>query len=354
MWGSGRLLLWTIAGGKEPEVVRLLVPGLRALITGGAGLIGSTLAETLVREGAERVVILDNFSRGTWANLEAIKDHPLVEIIEGDIRDLDVVRSATHGVDAVFHQAAIRTTRCAEAPREAVEVLIVGTLNVLEAAAHAGVQKIIAASSASVYGDPSYIPMDEVHPFNNRTLYGACKIANEQMYRAFFDMYGLGWVALRYFNVYGPRMDIVGVYTEVIIKWLDRLDAGEPPIIYGDGEQTLDFIFVDDVVRANLLALECPATNTVFNVGTGAGVSVRELAELLLEIMDSSNLRPYFKAGSHVGEARHRVADMRLAKEQLGFEARVGLREGLERLIAWRFEQKARAPQKVPTEKEGS
>lgn len=327
---------------NKPESVTLPVPGLRALITGGAGLVGSTLAETLVREGASRVVILDDFSRGTRANLASIKDDPAVEVIEGDIRDPETVRSATQGVDAVFHQAAIRITRCAEAPREAVEVLIDGTLNVLEASVEAGVKKLIAASSASVYGDPSYVPMDEGHPFNNRTLYGACKIANEHMYRAFFDMYGLDWVALRYFNVYGPRMDIFGVYTEVMVKWLDRLDAGEPPVIFGDGEQTMDFVFVDDVVRANILSLERPVSNTVFNVGAGREVSVRELAEILLELTDYRDIEPSFQPGSHVGEARRRVADTRYAKEQLGFEARIGLSEGLRRLIAWRTEEKAR------------
>ncbi len=329
--------------GKDRQTAALPVQGLNALITGGAGLVGSTLAETLVREGAERVVILDDFSRGTRANLTSIKDDPAVEVIKGDIRDFKTVRSATQGVDAVFHQAAIRITRCAEAPREAVEVLIDGTLNVLEAAVEAGVKKLVAASSASVYGDPSCVPMDEAHPFNNRTLYGACKIANEQMYRAFFDMYGLDWVALRYFNVYGPRMDIFGVYTEVMVKWLDMLDAGEPLVIFGDGEQTFDFVFIDDVVRANLLSLERPVTNTVFNVGTGREVSVRELAGIILELTDSRDIEPSFQPGSHVGEARRRVADTRFAKEQLGFEARISLREGLERLIAWRAEEKVRA-----------
>ena len=184
-------------------------------------------------------------------------------IIEGDIRDADAVDSAVDGVDYVFHQAALRITRCAEAPREAVQVLIDGTSNVLESAVRHKVKKVVAASSASVYGDPSYLPMDENHPFNNRTLYGAGKIANEQMLRAYYEMFKLPYVAFRYFNIYGPRMDIDGVYTEVLIRWMDAIDAGQSPKIFGDGSQSMDFVYVEDVARANVAGLVADVTDEV-------------------------------------------------------------------------------------------
>ena len=176
------------------------IAGKRFLITGGAGFVGSTIADQLLAAGAAEIRIIDNFVRGSWANVKLALATNRVKVIEGDIRDADLVDSLTDGVDYVYHQAALRITRCAEAPREAVEVLMTGTLNVLDAAVRHKVKKIVAASSASVYGEPSYLPMDEAHPFNNRTLYGAGKIANEQMLRALYTTYGLPYVALRYFK----------------------------------------------------------------------------------------------------------------------------------------------------------
>ena len=191
-------------------------------------------------------------------------------MVDGDICDRELVDELTAGMDFIFHKAALRITRCAEAPREAIDVLINGTLNVMESAVRHKVKKIVAASSASVYGDPSYLPMDEAHPFNNRTLYGAGKIAGEQMLRAYYTTYGLPYVAFRYFNVYGPRMDITGVYTEVLVRWLDAIEANQPPLIFGDGKQSMDFVFVGDVARANILAAQSDVTDEVFNVGTGS------------------------------------------------------------------------------------
>src|SRR5262249_55425720 len=193
---------------------------------------------------------------GSWRNLEEALRHPGVKVIDGDIRDAALVRQLSEGVDYVFHQAALRITRCAEAPREAVEVLIDGTLNVLEAAVAHKVTKVIAASSASVYGEPSYLPIDEGHPVNNRTMYGARKIASEQMLRALHEPSRLPYIAFRPFNIYGPRMDMTGVYTEVLVRWLDAIDAGTPPLIFGDGSQSMDFVYVEDVARANLLAAQ--------------------------------------------------------------------------------------------------
>src|SRR3974390_1015971 len=220
--------------------------GSCCLVTGGAGFIGSTIVDQLLAAGASEVRVIDNFVRGSWDNLAWAIEHGGVKIMEGAILHRALVKRTVQGVDYIFHQAALRITRCAEAPREAIEVLIDGTFNVLEAAIEHNVRKGMAASSASVYGEPSYLPIDESHPFNNRTMYGAGKIAAEQMLRALHDTSGLQYIALRPFNVYGPRMDLDGVYTEVLIRWLDAIEAGKPPLIFGDGEQSMDFVFVED------------------------------------------------------------------------------------------------------------
>jgi UDP-glucose 4-epimerase len=240
----------------------------------------------------------------------------------------------------VFHQAALRITRCAEAPREAVDVLINGTLNVLESAVRHKVKKVVAASSASVYGNPSCLPMDESHPFNNRTIYGAGKIACEQMLRAYYTMYGLPYVAFRYFNAYGPRMDIVGVYTEVLIRWLDAIEANQPPLIFGDGTQSMDFVFVGDVARANVLAAQSDVTDEVFNVGTGTQTSLSELCDLLLQLTDSS-LRPERREARQVANVQARRAGVEKAAKLLDFRANVSLQEGLRELIRWRHSIRA-------------
>ena len=240
----------------------------------------------------------------------------------------------------MFHQAALRITRCAEAPREAVDVLINGTLNVLESAVRHKVRKVVAASSASVYGDPSYLPMDESHPFNNRTLYGAGKIACEQMLRAYYTTYGLPYVAFRYFNVYGPRMDMVGVYTEVLIRWLDAIEAEQPPLIFGDGKQSMDFVFVGDVARANVLAAQSDVTDEVFNVGTGTQTSLNQLCDLLLALTNSS-VRPEYREARKVANVQARRAAIEKASRFLGFRASMSLQDGLQELIRWRRSAKA-------------
>jgi len=260
--------------------------------------------------------------------------------MEGDIRDTALVDEATAGVDYVFHQAALRITRCAEAPREAMEVLVEGTLNVLEAAVRHKVKKVVAASSASVYGDASYLPMDESHPFNNRTLYGAGKMANEQMLRAYYEMRRLPYLAFRYFNVYGPRMDMEGVYPEVLVRWLDAIDKGEPPRIFGDGKQSMDFVFVADVARANLLALESEVADEVFNVGTGVQTSLQELCDLLLRLTGSP-LRPAYVEERKVANVKARRAGVGKAERLLGFRAEIDLERGLLELIGWRAAAKA-------------
>ena len=322
------------------------ITGTRCLVTGGAGFIGSTIVDQLMDAGAGEVIVLDNFVRGTWSNLASAQDRGGVKVIKGDICDAALVDDLTVGTDFVFHQAALRITRCAEAPREAVDVLINGTLNVLESAVRHKVKKVVAASSASVYGNPSYLPMDESHPFNNRTIYGAGKIACEQMLRAYYTMYGLPYVAFRYFNAYGPRMDIVGVYTEVLIRWLDAIEANQPPLIFGDGTQSMDFVFVGDVARANVLAAQSDVTDEVFNVGTGTQTSLSELSDLLLQLTNSS-LRAERREARQVANVQARRAGVEKAARLLDFRADVSLQEGLRELIRWRHSMRA-----VPAEVE--
>ena len=222
--------------------------GQRTLVTGGAGTIGSNLVDLLVDAGSD-VVVLDNFVRGRMANLADALDRAPVEVIDGDIRDRPLLAKLMADVDVVFHLAAIRITQCAEEPRLALEVLVDGTFDVLEAAAEAGVRKVVASSSASAYGLATAFPTPEDHhPYANDTLYGAAKVFNEGLLRSFHSMYGLDYVALRYFNVYGPRMDVHGLYTEVLIRWMERIERGEPPLIFGDGAQTMDFVHVREVV----------------------------------------------------------------------------------------------------------
>jgi UDP-glucose 4-epimerase len=309
--------------------------GSRCLITGGAGLVGSHIADLLVHEGVSEIVVLDNLVRGSRANLEWAMAHGNVRLVVGDIRDRAAVGAAVQGMDYVFHQAAIRITQCAEEPRLALEVLVDGTYNVVEAAAEEGVRKLVAASSASVYGMADRFPTGESqHPYHNRTLYGAAKTFNEGLLRSFAEMRGLDYVALRYFNVYGPRMDVHGVYTEVLIRWMERIAAGEPPLIFGDGTQTMDFVYIEDIARANLAAARSDATDEVFNVASGTETSLRELAEQLMRAM-GADLGIAYAAERRVNPVPRRLADTRAAADRLGFRAQVGLEEGLRRLVDW-------------------
>jgi len=321
----------------------------RAMITGGAGMIGSTIADQLARSDVSEIVVLDNFVRGRLANLSEATTSDKLRVVEGDIRDRRVVREAMEGVDVLFHQAAIRITQCAEEPREALEVLVDGTFNVLEAAVAAGVRRVVAASSASVYGLAEVFPTPETHhPYGNTTLYGAAKTFNEGLLRSFHDMYGLSYVALRYFNVYGPRMDVHGVYTEVLVRWMERIAEGLPPVILGDGRQTMDFVFVDDVARANVLAATSDVDDEVFNVATGTETSLSELAGSLLRVMGST-LVPEYGPERKVNAVSRRLAGTRQARERIGFEAAVPLDEGLERLVAWwKTERDAMAVSSTP------
>lgn len=308
----------------------------RVLITGGAGLIGSTIADQLIDEGVAEIVVLDNLVRGRMENLATPLTAGAVRFVEGDIRDRETVSAAMDGIDVVFHQAAIRITQCAEEPRLAHDVLATGTFNVLEAAVEAKVGKVVAASSASVYGLAEVFPTgEEHHAYANRTLYGAAKVYNEGLLRSFNEMHGLDYVALRYFNVYGPRMDVFGVYTEVLVRWMERIAAGTPPLILGDGSQTMDFVYISDIARANVLAAKSDVSDEVFNVASGTETSLAQLADTLLEVMGRPDLRPEHGPERKVNAVSRRLADTVKAKDVLGFEASVSLHEGLTQLVSW-------------------
>jgi UDP-glucose 4-epimerase len=309
--------------------------GADVLVTGGAGTIGSTLVDQLLEAGVANVTILDNLVRGRRENLASALPDPRVDLVIGDLRDVDLVHDLTKGKDIVFHQAAIRITQCAEEPRLALQVLVDGTFTVLEAAAEHHVDKVIAASSASVYGLAEAFPTGERHHHhNNDTFYGSAKSFNEGMLRSFKAMYDLDYVALRYFNVYGPRMDIHGLYTEVLIRWMERIVSGQQPLIFGDGAQTMDFVYTTDIARANILAAASGITEGVYNVASGVETSLRGLADALLTAM-GSDLGVEHGPERAVNGVTRRLADITAAQRDLGFTAEVDLATGLEQLVAW-------------------
>ena len=310
--------------------------GSKVLVTGGAGLVGSHIVDQLIDEGAAEIRVLDNLVRGRVENLEAANARLPITLIEGDVRDRDTVRAALADCDYVFHQAAIRITLCAEQPRECLEVLVNGTFNIFEAAVETGVKKVVYASSASVYGGADEFPTNERHhPYNNRTLYGAAKVMNEGLARSFNDMYNLPSVGLRYFNVYGPRMDVTGAYTEVFIRWLDCVQRNVSPQIHGDGSASMDFVFIEDIARANILAMKSDRVDDVYNVASGTETSLLELWQAIQRVTGACHLSPEFHPPRKTNPVPRRLADTRRAREELGFEAQTSLDVGLERLAAW-------------------
>ncbi|MGQ0557348.1 MAG: NAD-dependent epimerase/dehydratase family protein [Nitrospiraceae bacterium] len=307
----------------------------RVLITGGAGLIGSHIADLLIHESVADIILLDNLTRGSRENVASALKRSSVSLVEGDIRDRGLLACLMRNVDVVFHQAAIRITHCAKEPRMALEVLADGTFNVLEAAVEAGVKKVVAASSASIYGLADDFPtLESHHPYSNRTLYGAAKAFNEGLLRSFYEMYGLNYIALRYFNVYGPRMDVHGAYTEVLIRWMERIAQGQSPLILGDGTQTMDFVYVKDIARANILAAQATVTDDVFNVATGVETSLNDLARQLLAVM-GSQLQPEYGPTRVINPVPRRWASIEKAAALLNFKARTSLEEGLRALVQW-------------------
>ena len=321
------------------------VNGASILVTGGCGFIGSATIHLLLREfSPSRIVIFDNLVRGNLANVSSALADPRVELVRGDIRDVTAVHDATVGMDAVIHLAALRITACSADPRQALEVMCDGSFNVVDAARLNGVKKIIAASSASIYGLAENFPTPETHhPYSNKTWYGASKVMLEGLLRSYYDMFQLPYIALRYFNVYGERMDIHGKYTEVLVRWMERIDAGEPPLILGTGLQSMDFVHVDDVARINVLSLLSDVTDEVFNVASGTETTLRDLAAALLGIM-GSDLQPVYGPERQVNAVSRRLADISKAERLLGFRAQIGLEEGLANLVAWwRAEREVRA-----------
>lgn len=312
------------------------IEGSRILVTGGAGTIGSTLVDQLLDAGAAHVDVLDNLVRGRLANLDDAIATGRATLIDGDIRDARLVDDLVAGKDLVYHQAAIRITQCAEEPRLALEVLVDGTFNVVEAAARHRVGKLIAASSASVYGMAEVFPTDERHHHeNNDTIYGASKTFNEGLVRSFRAMQGLDYVLLRYFNVYGPRMDVHGLYTEVLVRWMERIADGRPPLIFGDGQQTMDFVCVPDIARANVLAGQSTVVEGTFNIASGTETSLLELAQALLRVMDAEDLGVEHGPERAVNGVVRRLADVTAARRELGFEATIGIEDGLRQLVEW-------------------
>jgi UDP-glucose 4-epimerase len=308
----------------------------RFLITGGAGLVGSHLADLLLQDPDARVTVVDDFSRGRVENLARARATHRLEVVTGDVRDRALLDRHIPGVDVVFHQAAIRITQCAVDPRLAFDVLATGTFEVLEAAAAAGVRKVVVASSASIYGMADVFPTPEsCPPYANDTIYGAAKLFGEGLLESFRAMRGLDGVVLRYFSVYGPRMDAHGAYTEVLVRWIDRIERGLSPVIFGDGLTSMDFVYAEDVARANVLAARVDTASRIFNIGSGVETSLRDLARMLIDVMDAAPRSIEFAEERKVNAVRRRVADIRAAREQLGFKATVPLAEGLRRLVAW-------------------
>lgn len=312
------------------------IKGKKILVIGGAGLIGSHVVEELLKEEVKEVIIYDNFCRGTHENLQdALKDPRChVHEVGGDILQTDILNAAMKNVDGVIHLAALWLLQCHEYPQSAFDVNIRGTFNVLEACVANKIERLVYSSSASVYGDAVTEMMTEDHPYNNWTFYGATKIASEHMFKAYHRRYGVNGVGLRYMNVYGPRQDYRGTYIAVMMKILDNLDNGLPPVVYGDGSQAYDFIYVSDVGRANVCALKSEVPFGFYNVGRGVRTSIKELTELIIKISGSSLPIRYEPAG--ITFVTNRVGDPTLAAKDLGFTWSVDLNDGLGRLIEWR------------------
>jgi UDP-glucose 4-epimerase len=310
--------------------------GKCVLVTGGAGFVGSHIVDLLCDENCAEIIVLDNMVRGRPENIEQAKSRGPVRLVRGDIRDGRLMASLVRSADIVFHQAALRITHCAAEPRLAMEVMVQSTFDLLELCVQHKIEKVIAASSASVYGMAGHFPTTESeNPYSNRTLYGAAKAFNEGLLRTFNDIYRLDYVAFRYFNVYGPRMDIHGQYTEVLIRWMERLEAGQAPIIFGDGQQTMDFVNVRDVARANVLGAKSNISDEVFNIASGTETSLAQLAQSLISAMNRSGLSPAFGPERSVNPVRRRLASTAKAERLLEFRADIALDQGLRDLVNW-------------------
>jgi len=298
------------------------------LVTGGAGFIGSHLVRALVKRGL-KVRVLDNVSRNV-NNVQDLTKQGKIDFLKGDIRNKNHVTLAMKGIEYVFHEAAVCLNRCVAFPKEAVEVNLEGSYNVFGAAIQAKVKKIIFASTSSVYGEPEYIPIDEKHPTNPVTPYGATKLCVDHFARFFAKKHGMKFIGLRYFNVYGPNQSTDAYYTSVINLFIKRVLLGARPIILGSGEQTFDFTYISDVVRANLLAMESDIENEMFNVGFGYPCSIETLAWMILKAFNSDQ-KPEFIA-REVPITR-RICNPKKIERFLDFHCQVILEDGLKKLI---------------------
>lgn len=320
----------------------------RLVLIGGAGLVGSHIVDRLLKEPVAEIVVFDNFVRGTRDNLSNAMADPRVRVVEGSMTDREALRRELTGADGVFLLASLWLGECVHDPRSAWEVNTLGTWNVVEFCRDLGIKRVVYSSSASVYGNAAYTPMTEEHPFNNRTTYGATKIANEQMFRAIYEQHGLPYVGYRYMNIYGPRMDYEGTYVSVIMKVLDRIFAGQPPVIYGDGSQVYDFIYVTDVAEANILGMKADCADEFFNIGMGIGTSINEVVSILLELT-GSNLQPEYLTQEQ-SFVTQRIGSTEKAERLLGFKAETPLREGLRLVVEWRRQVQSQSGQELTTE----
>ena len=312
----------------------------RILITGGAGFIGSWLVEELLKYKPAQITIIDNLIRGSFDNMESFIDNPVIEFVEGDIRDTALLEKCITGIDYVFHMAALRINACAANLREGFNVMLKSTFELAELCVKHKVKKVIYSSSASVYGLAQNFPTPETdHPYDNQTFYGGAKLWGEQLFRSYKFMCGLDYVALRYFNVYGPRMDTDGKYTEVMIRWLDCIQEGTAPLIYGDGSTTMDFVYVRDVAKANVAALLSNISDQVFNIGNCVETSLTQLLEILLKV-NNSTLIPEYREANTVNPVSRRLAFNSKAKWLLNFAPSMTLEKGLFELSQWYFEKK--------------
>lgn len=312
------------------------IAGKTILVTGGAGFVGSHIVDQLIAHDAAAIIVVDNMVRGRPANLADAMQSGRVTLIEGDICDQPLMDRLISGVDIVFHQAALRITHCAAEPRLAFDVMGRASFEIFEACVRHKIEKLIAASSASIYGlAPEFPTTEAAAPYADRTLYGGLKMLNESLLRSFNDMFGLNYVAMRYFNVFGPRMDIHGKYTEVLIRWMERISEGQQPLIFGDGLQTMDFIDVRDIARANIAAALSPASDRVYNVAWGKEVSLKQLADTLLAIMGRPDLGIEYQPARAINPVERRLADVSRARDELGFTASITLENGLRDLVAW-------------------
>jgi UDP-glucose 4-epimerase len=309
------------------------------LVTGGAGFIGSYVIEELILLKPKKIIIIDNLIRGGYPNMKNFINNTLVEFHEGDMRDLDLLEKCITGTDYVFHMAALRINSCAANPREGFEVMLKSTFEIASLCVKHKVKKVIYSSSASVYGLAQHFPTPETdNPYDNQTFYGAAKMWGEQLFRSFKFMYGLDYVALRYFNAYGPRMDTDGKYTEVMIKWLDCIRDEKNPLIYGDGSTTMDFVYVKDIAKSNIAALQADVTDQAFNIGNCEETSLKQLLAVLLKV-NNSNLTPEFRAENSINPVSRRLADISKAKDLLRFTPTISLEQGMKELSEWYFEK---------------